>query len=107
MSISNKEQPRQNLAQDGNVNRVIHFSDFFALLIDGIDDNIDKLTTAEAVWVIHRLEGPGFGQTGDGYAGADTPESHRIFVQNQINNRFGGSVHNLLKKWGTFPYNGY
>ena len=73
----------------------------------GIDDNIDKLTTAEAVWVIHRLEGPGFGQTGDGYAGADTPESHRIFVQNQINNRFGGSVHNLLKKWGTFPYNGY
>lgn len=73
----------------------------------GIDDNIDKLTTAEAVWVIHRLEGPGFGQTGDGYAGADTPESHKIFVQNQINNRFGGSVHNLLKKWGTFPYNGY
>lgn len=73
----------------------------------GIDDNIDKLTTAEAVWVIHRLEGPGFGQTGDGYAGADTPESHRAFVQNQINNRFGGSVHNLLKKWGTFPYNGY
>ena len=73
----------------------------------GIDDDIDKLSTAEAVWVIHRLEGPGFGQTGDGYAGADTPESHRIFVQNQINNRFGGSVHNLLKKWGTFPYNGY
>ena len=73
----------------------------------GIDDNIDKLTTAEAVWVIHRLEGPGFGQTGDGYAGADTPESHKTFVQNQINNRFGGSVHNLLKKWGTFPYNGY
>lgn len=73
----------------------------------GIDDNIDKLSTAEAVWVIHRLEGAGFGQTGDGYAGADTPESHRVFVQNQINKRFGGSVHNLLKKWGTFPYNGY
>lgn len=73
----------------------------------GIDAKIDQLSTAEAIHVIHRIEGAGFGQTGDGYAGLDTPESHRNFVNKQINNRFGGSVHQLLRKWGTYSYGGY
>ena len=74
---------------------------------NGIDAKINQLTTPEAVYVIHRIEGAGFGQTGDGYAGLDTPASHRTFVNNQINNRFGGSVHELLRKWGTYSYGGY
>lgn len=74
---------------------------------NGLDDLINQLSTAEAVYVIHRIEGAGFGQTGDGYAGYDTPESHRVFVQNQVNGRFGGSVHALLRAWGTFSYGGY
>ena len=74
---------------------------------NGLDDLINSLTTAEALWVIHRIEGAGFGQTGDGYAGIDTPASHRNFIQNQVNNRFGGSVHNLLRHWGTYSYGGY
>ncbi|MBF0710506.1 MULTISPECIES: hypothetical protein [unclassified Gemella] len=73
----------------------------------GVDKLIDELTTAEALWVIHRIEGAGFGQTGDGYAGIDTAKSHQIFVNNQLNRRFGGSVHSLLKKWGTYTYGGY
>lgn len=73
----------------------------------GIDAKIEQLSTAEAIHVIHRIEGAGFGQTGDGYAGIDTPESHRNFVSKQINNRFGGSVHQLLRKWGTYSYGGY
>ena len=72
-----------------------------------IDPVIDQLSTAEAVYVIHRIEGAGFGQTGAGYAGYDTPESHQAFVNQQVNNRFGGSVHALLKAWGTFSYGGY
>ena len=74
---------------------------------NGLDAKIDQLSTAEAIHVIHRIEGAGFGQTGDGYAGIDTPESHRNFVNKQINNRFGGSVHQLLSKWGTYSYGGY
>lgn len=74
---------------------------------NGLDAKIDQLSTAEAIHVIHRIEGAGFGQTGDGYAGIDTPESHRNFVSKQINNRFGGSVHQLLRKWGTYSYGGY
>lgn len=74
---------------------------------NGLDAKIDQLSTAEAIHVIHRIEGAGFGQTGDGYAGFDTPESHRNFVNKQINNRFGGSVHQLLRKWGTYSYGGY
>ena len=73
----------------------------------GIDAKIEQLSTAEAIHVIHRIEGAGFGQTGDGYAGIDTPESHRNFVSKQINNRFDGSVHQLLRKWGTYSYGGY
>ena len=73
----------------------------------GIDDNIDKLTTAQAIWVIHRIEGAGFGQTGDGLAGSDTPAVHQAFVERQLNRRFNGSVHELLKHWGTYSYNGY
>lgn len=73
----------------------------------GLDGLIDQLSTPEAVHVIHRIEGAGFGQTGGGYAGYDSPESHQAFVNQQVNNRFGGSVHSLLKAWGTFSYGGY
>lgn len=73
----------------------------------GLDSLIDQLSTEEAVYVIHRIEGAGFGQTGDGYAGYDTPISHQTFVRNQVNKRFGGSVKALLKRWGTYSYGGY
>ena len=73
----------------------------------GIDAKIDQLSTEEAVWVLHRIEGPGFGQTGAGYAGSDTPASHKALVDQQINGRFNGSIHDLLKHWGTYSYGGY
>ena len=72
-----------------------------------IDPIIDQLSAAEAIHVIHRIEGDGFGQTGDGLAGIDTPATHRNFIERQVNNRFGGSIHALLKKWGTYSYGGY
>lgn len=72
-----------------------------------IDPIIDQLSAAEAIHVIHRIEGAGFGQTGDGLAGADTPGAHRAFIERQVNSRFGGSIHLLLKKWGTYHYGGY
>ena len=72
-----------------------------------IDPIIDQLSAAEAIHVIHRIEGPGFGQTADGLAGVDSPATHRAFVERQVNNRFGGSIHALLKKWGTYSYGGY
>ena len=72
-----------------------------------IDPIIDQLSAAEAIHVIHRIEGAGFGQTGDGLAGADTPGTHRAFIERQVNSRFGGSIHALLKKWGTYHYGGY
>lgn len=72
-----------------------------------IDPIIDQLSAAEAIHVIHRIEGPGFGQTGDGLAGIDSPATHRNFIERQVNNRFGGSIHALLKKWGTYSYGGY
>lgn len=74
---------------------------------NGVNALIDQLSTEEAIWVLWRLEGRGFGQTGDGYAGQDTPRSHQVFVKNQLDRRFGGSIHNLLKKWGTYSYGGY
>lgn len=74
---------------------------------NGLDAQINTLSVPEAIWVIHRIEGAGFGQTGDGYAGLDTPQSHQTFVKNQVNRRFGGSVHALLRAWGTFSYGGY
>lgn len=73
----------------------------------GLDGLISQLSTAEAIWVLHRIEGAGFGQTGDGYAGMDTPASHRAVVANQINRRFSGSIHALLYAWGTYSYGGY
>lgn len=73
----------------------------------GLDSYIDQLSIEEAVNVIHRIEGAGFGQTGSGYAGFDTPESHRVFVEQQVNRRFGGDIRLLLKKWGTYSYGGY
>ena len=72
-----------------------------------IDPIIDQLSAAEAIHVIHRIEGAGFGQTGDGLAGVDSPATHRNFIERQVNNRFGGSIHTLLKKWGTYSYGGY
>ena len=72
-----------------------------------IDPLIDTLSVEEATWVIHRIEGAGFGQTGAGWAGVDSPASHQAFVNQQVNGRFGGSVHALLKAWGTFSYGGY
>lgn len=72
-----------------------------------IDPIIDQLSAAEAIHVIHRIEGAGFGQTGDGLAGVDSPATHRNFIERQVNNRFGGSIHLLLKKWGTYHYGGY
>lgn len=72
-----------------------------------IDPIIDQLSAAEAIHVIHRIEDAGFGQTGDGLAGADTPVTHRAFIERQVNSRFGGSIHLLLKKWGTYHYGGY
>lgn len=72
-----------------------------------IDPIIDQLSATEAIHVIHRIEGAGFGQTGDGLAGIDSPATHRNFIERQVNNRFGGSIHALLKKWGTYSYGGY
>ena len=74
-----------------------------------IDPIIDQLSTAEAVHVIHKIEGAGFGQTADGLAGIDSPVTHRAFVERQVNGRkeFHGSIHQLLKLWGTFTYGGY
>lgn len=74
---------------------------------NGLDAIINQLSVPEAVWVIHQIEGAGFGQTGDGYAGYDTPASHSNFYQKQVINRFGGSVHELLRHWGTYAYGGY
>lgn len=73
----------------------------------GVDAKINALSVEEAVYVIHRIEGAGFGQTGDGYAGYDTPASHRNFLNNQVNNRFGGDILALLRSWGTYSYGGY
>lgn len=73
----------------------------------GLDAYIDQLSVEEAVNVIHRIEGAGFGQTGAGYAGFDTPESHQVFLRQQVYGRFGGNVRELLKKWGTYSYGGY
>lgn len=74
---------------------------------NGLDSMINQLSTAEAIWVIHQIEGDGFGQTGDGMAGIESPASHRTFINNQVTKRFGGSVHALLRAWGTFSYGGY
>lgn len=78
----------------------------------GIDTLIDQLTIEEATWVIHRAEGAGFGQTGAGYAGVDSPETHQAFLQQQVINRFKNEpgemgIYSLLKAWGTFHYPGY
>ena len=73
----------------------------------GLDSLIDSLSTPEALYVLHQIEGAGFGQTASGYAGMDTPESHKALVSIQLNGRFGGSIHELLKHWGTYSYGGY
>ena len=74
-----------------------------------IDPIIDQLSAAEAVHVIHKIEGAGFGQAADGLAGVDSPQTHRAFVDRQVNGRkeFNHSIFQLLKLWGTFRYDGY
>lgn len=118
------EQAKRNTIQFGSNGLLVeHTSDnaerviSLLLLIPGhangavyhaqIDSIIDQLSAAEAIHVIHRIEGAGFGQTGDGLAGVDSPATHRNFIERQVNNRFGGSIHALLKKWGTYSYGGY
>lgn len=73
----------------------------------GLDSLIDSLSVEEATWVIHTIEGRGFGQTGSGYAGVDNHASHQAFLTKQVNRRFGGNIRTLLKKWGTYSYGGY
>lgn len=73
----------------------------------GIDNLINQLSAPEAVWVIRRIEGAGFGQTGDGMAGVDSPATHANFLERQVNRRFGGSIHALLRSWATYQYSGY
>lgn len=73
----------------------------------GLDNVINSLSVEEATWVIHRIEGAGFGQTGAGWAGIDSAASHQAFLNQQVHGRFGGSVHELLRQWGTFSYGGY
>lgn len=73
----------------------------------GLDSLIDDLSVEEATWVIHTIEGKGFGQTSSGYAGVDSHASHQAFLTKQVNRRFGGNIRTLLKKWGTYSYGGY
>ena len=73
----------------------------------GLDDLINSLSVEEATHVIHRIEGAGFGQTGAGWAGIDSTASHQAFLDQQVHGRFNGSIHALLRAWGTFSYGGY
>lgn len=75
----------------------------------GLDSLIDQLSVEEAVDVIHKIEGAGFGQTAAGLAGTDSHATHQAFLDQQVNGRreFGNSIFNLLKKWGTYSYSGY
>lgn len=75
----------------------------------GLDSLIDNLSVEEAVDVIHKIEGAGFGQTAAGLAGTDSHATHQAFLDQQVNGRreFNHSIFNLLKMWGTFSYSGY
>lgn len=73
----------------------------------GLDDLINSLSVEEATYVIRKIEGSGFGQTSDGYAGIDSHTSHNTFLNRQVKRRFGGSIHALLRAWGTYSYGGY
>ena len=73
----------------------------------GLDDVINSLSVEEATYVIRMIEGRGFGQTSDGFAGIDSHISHKAFLNRQVNRRFGGSIHALLRAWGTYSYGGY
>lgn len=75
----------------------------------GLDSLIDQLSVEEAVDVIHKIEGAGFGQTAAGLAGTDSHATHQAFLDQQVNGRreFNHSIFNLLKMWGTFSYSGY
>lgn len=73
----------------------------------GLDDLINSLSVEEATYVIRKIEGSGFGQTSDGFAGVDSHASHSAFLNRQVKRRFGGSIHALLRAWGTYNYGGY
>lgn len=73
----------------------------------GLDDLINSLSVEEATYVIRKIEGSGFGQTSDGFAGVDSHASHSAFLNRQVKRRFGGSIHALLRAWGTYSYGGY
>ena len=73
----------------------------------GLDDLINSLSVEEATYVIRKIEGSGFGQTSDGYAGIDSHASHNTFLNRQVKRRFWGSIHALLRAWGTYSYGGY
>ena len=73
----------------------------------GLDDLINSLSVEEATYVIRKIEGSGFGQTSDGFAGVDSHVSHSAFLNRQVKRRFGGSIHALLRAWGTYSYGGY
>ena len=75
----------------------------------GLDSLIDQLSVEEAVDVIHKIEGAGFGQTAAGLAGTDSHATHQAFLDQQVNGRqeFNHSIFNLLKMWGTYSYSGY
>ena len=59
----------------------------------------------ECAWVMSRIENDVYGQS-DRHGHA-TPETDQHFIDNQLYERFGGDIHNLLKSWGTYDYGGY
>lgn len=94
------------------INRLFAFSDKYPDGSKGIqhsqelNDMINQLTTAQALWALSRMENPGFGQSGAGYYTASR-KSHEKFVEDQLNKRFNGSIHELLMAWGTLDWGGY
>ena len=70
-----------------------------------LDAMIDNLSPEECAWVMSRIENDVYGQSDR--SGSRTPESDQHFIENQLNRRFGGDIHNLLKAWGTYSYGGY
>ena len=70
-----------------------------------LDNMIDNLSPEECAWVMSRIENDVYGQS-DRH-GSATPETDQHFIENQLYERFGGDIHNLLKSWGTYSYGGY
>ena len=70
-----------------------------------LDAMIDNLSAEECAWVMSRIENDVYGQSDR--SGHATPETDQHFIENQVNRRYGGDIHNLLKAWGTYTYSGY